>query len=397
MRLFLLFLMVCTSALAQKKLDFSDKVNEPQIKTVVLSPDLSLEFDDLSGDRSNLYVKLIHCNYDWTQSNLQDLEFLNDYNEFTINDYQFSSGTYIPYIHYHFQVPQVKLPGNYLLIVYRDGDQEDLLLSKRIFIPDNKITLTKDDELSGLGTLNFSNQQLNFMLNYGEIEILNPLESVHVVIRQNQRWDNARFDVKPSFIREDIQQLEYRFFDQDKNFTGGNEFRFVDFRSLNFPGQNTGRLDRTEKPFHLFVAPDKSRGIDAYAQYPDMNGGFVIENQDSGEPRTNSNYVTTTFTLNTKTVEGDVYVSGAFNNWNYNDDNRMTYNAAMGAYESTILLKQGLYNYGYLVKGKTTLPDYFEGSHFETENVYEVLVYYRPFRPNADLLIGYFVLPVNPR
>ena len=178
MRLFLLLILTSTTVLAQKKLDFSDKVYESQIKTVTLSPDLSLEFDDLSGERNNLYVKLIHCNYDWTQSSLQDLEFLNDYNEFTINDYQLSSGTYIPYIHYHFQVPQVKLPGNYLLIVYRDGDVNDLLLSKRIFIPDNKITLTKDDELSGMGNLNFTNQQLNFMLNYGEIEVLNPMETV---------------------------------------------------------------------------------------------------------------------------------------------------------------------------------------------------------------------------
>jgi hypothetical protein len=38
-----------------------------------------------------------------------------------------------------------------------------------------------------------------------------------------------------------------------------------------------------------------------------------------------------------------------------------------------------------------------EGSHFETENLYEVLIYYRPFRPNADLLVGYYQLPVNGR
>ncbi len=34
---------------------------------------------------------------------------------------------------------------------------------------------------------------------------------------------------------------------------------------------------------------------------------------------------------------------------------------------------------------------------FQTENVYDILVYYRPFQPNADMLIGYFVIPVNPR
>jgi hypothetical protein len=38
-----------------------------------------------------------------------------------------------------------------------------------------------------------------------------------------------------------------------------------------------------------------------------------------------------------------------------------------------------------------------EGSHFETENLYEVLIYNRPFKPNADILVGYYPIPVNPR
>ena len=54
---------------------------------------LVLEFDDLQAQRSNYYVKIIHCNYDWTKSTLQDLDFLTDYNEYPINDYDFSANT----------------------------------------------------------------------------------------------------------------------------------------------------------------------------------------------------------------------------------------------------------------------------------------------------------------
>jgi hypothetical protein len=43
------------------------------------------------------------------------------------------------------------------------------------------------------------------------------------------------------------------------------------------------------------------------------------------------------------------------------------------------------------------VPYFFEGSHFQTENEYEILVYYRPFKPSADLLIGYVRLMKNPR
>ena len=383
---------------AQKKLLYRDMVYEPQIKTVQLFPDQTLEFDDLQDNRNNYYVKFIHCNYDWTKSGLQDLDFMHEYNEFTINEYAISNNIYPPYVHYRFQIPKVKIPGNYLLIIYRDGDKSDLIISQRFFVADNQVTLAKDNSFSGGGTLRTSNQQLNFVINYGTIELLNPLESVHVVIRQNKRWDNARMDVKPSFIREDASELEYRFFDQDKHFNAGNEFRFVDFRSLNFPGINTGKLDRSVKPYQLTVQLDKSRSIQAYAQYPDINGGYTIENRDNGEPATSGNYIETIFFLQApKLIEGDVYVIGAFNNWIRDDENRMTYNSTQGVYECSLFLKQGFYNYEYFVESPQLSPDYFEGSHYETENEYEILVYYKPFRPNADLLIGHFVLQVNPR
>ena len=73
----------------------------------------------------------------------------------------------------------------------------------------------------------------------------------------------------------------------------------------------------------------------------------------------------------------------------------MTWDAGLGAYQGTVLLKQGVYDYQYVVDGAQ--PFQLEGSHFQTENLYEVFVYYRPVRPNADLLIGYTTLPVNPR
>jgi len=388
--------LIQSSAIAQKTLSYSDKTYEPQIKTVQLIGSY-LEFDDLSNQRNTYYAKVIHCNYDWTKSSLANLDFMQDYNEFNISDYAYSSGTYINYVHYRFQLPDVKLPGNYLLIVYRDGDEKDLILSKRFFKVENRVTLVSDNQFGG-GALRSSNQQLNFTLNYGGIEIINPLGSVHVVIRQNQRWDNARMDVSPSFVRESERQLEYRFTDQDNQFNAGNEFRFVDFRSLIYPGQNTGTMDRSTKPYQLSVQSDQSREFAAYAQYRDMNGSYVIDNLDNREAVISSNYLNVTFTLNTsRQINGNVYVAGAFNNWDRNKDNLMKFNPDQNAYQATMLLKQGRYDYQFLVDGKQLSLNYFEGDHFETENVYEVLVYYKPFRPNADLLIGYFVIPVNPR
>ena len=382
---------------AQKTLSFTDKVYEPQIKTVQQVGSF-LEFDDLRDQRSNYYVKLIHCNYDWTKSNLSNLEFMDDYNEFNITDYVFSSSTHINYVHYHFEIPPVKLPGNYLLIVYRDGNERDLVLSRRFFRAENRMAMVNNNQLFGGGALRSSNQQLNFTLSYNGFQIINPMSSVHVVIRQNQRWDNARMEVEPSFIRENESQLEYRFTDQDNQFSAGNEFRFVDFRSLIYPGQNTGAMDRSVRPYSLTVQPDKSREYAAYSQYKDINGSYLIENQDNRDPIITGNYLNVTFLLNTtQPINGNVYVAGAFNNWDRNKENLMKFDPDKGAYQATLLLKQGKYDYQYLVDDKQLSLNYFEGDHFETENVYEILVYYKPFQPNADLLVGYYVIPVNPR
>jgi len=418
MRIALLFLLsaLFLSAKAQKQLFFDDRAYEEQIKTILLYPasettranllpaaaplqqqNLLLEFDDIQDSRNNYYAKLIHCNYDWTKSSLMDLDFMTQYNETTINDYENSSGFFLPYVHYKLEVPRVKLPGNYLLIVYRDGDKNDLILSKRMMIYDPRAGLVQDNQMSGTGALKATNQQINFTISYQGLQVINPMESIHVTIRQNQRWDNARMNVQPSFIREDISQLEYRFFDQDKQFSAGNEFRFVDFRSLNFPGQNTGTLNRSVKPFELYVQPEKSREGLAYAQYSDLNGGYAIENSDYQDAYVSGNYIFVNFLLNAKQVNGEVYINGALNNWQRNDDNRMTYNAAKSAYEGRMLLKQGWYNYEYWVESKTLPGNYLEGSHFETENTYDILVYYKSLQPSADLLIGYFSMDINPR
>jgi hypothetical protein len=394
-----------------KTLRLMDQVYEPEIKTVLLHPNgapllpavtqlgqwnLVLEFDDLRSQNDTYYARVEHCNYNWTPSTLQHLDYMTSYNEFPINTYQFSVDTHIPYVHYTFALPAVKLPGNYVLVVYRGSDKDDIILSRRFMVFDTRVAFTSDGNLIGPRTMANLNQQLNFTVNYQNLEILNPMMDVHVNIRQNQRWDNMAVDLKPSFVREIQKELEYRFFDEAKMFRGGNEFRFFDLRSLNNPGRNVDYVTKTVKPFEAYIQKEKSRQDQSYAQYNDLNGNFIIDNYDFRD-LAYTNYVDVNFALTSPPVNGEVYVAGAFNYWALNDQNRMQYDSAKGMYTSRILLKQGWYDYQYYVKSPSLPPYLFEGSHFETENTYEVFVYYRPFQPQADLLIGYISLEKNPR
>ena len=399
-----------------KILKLADATYESQIKTVRVYPEgadsqtqmlptvtklgnwsLLLEFDDLNGQRDSYYARVVHCNQDWTKSTLSDLDFMPQYNEFPLLTFDFSLDTQIPYVHYKFRLPAVKLPGNYVLVIYRGTDRNDIIISKRFMVYDSRVTFYRDGNLLGAGAVANVNQQINFTINYKNVELINPMENVNVTVRQNQRWDNTVSGIKPSFLRDNIRELEYRFFDPNKMFKGSNEFRWFDLRSINYPGRNVLTVDRTQKPFQAYIQPDVSRNGQAYAVYQDLNGNFVSDNYDFRNP-ISANYANVHFTLQSpQPVDGQVYLSGAFTNWNLSPEYQMTYDAIKKVYTAAIFLRQGYYDYQYVVKSPT-LPSYhFEGSHFETENQYEVFVYYRSFQPQADLLIGYMQLEQNPR
>ncbi len=390
----------------------TDFAYEPEIRTIELSPEdqplqpavvplgstnLTLKFDHLRSDRETYYARIIHCQHDWSASDLQDLDFLTVNNEFPIDNAEFSVDTHIPYVHYSVALPAVKIPGNYVVVVYRGSNKEDIILTKRFMVFDNLVTFSNDLNMVGAGAIADINQQLNFTVNYSNITILNPLVDVNVVIRQNQRWDNLATDIRPSFVREIDKELEYRFVDDTKMFRGGNEFRFFDLRSLKNPGRNVGSVQQEQKPYEVFIARDKPRSDETYSQYSDRNGGFTIDNYDYNRDLAFTNYVNITFTLETPAVDGDVYVTGGFSYWNLGPENKMRYDSAQGFYSARLLLKQGWYDYQYLVKSKKLPSHYLEGSHFETENYYEIFVYNKSFQPRADLLIGYKRVDVNPR
>lgn len=401
------------SVYQDKKLVYQDATYEPEIRTVQLYPytgngnavllpavaalnnnNLLLEFDDLVQAPENYRVKIIHCNSDWTPSRLRSLDYLYDYNEFNIDNYQLSVDTKLSYVHYKFKIPNIKVPGNYLLVAYRGTDESDIILSKRFMLFSNLVSINLMTDLTGLTSNNRLNQQLDFKINYSDYPLQNPMENVSIVIRQNQRWDNAITTLRPNFIRENISELEYRFFNYENNFKAGNEFRFFDMRSLRYPGQNVQRANLNTRPTLVDLMMDKPRIYQPYTQYDDLNGEYFIANSDTGNGAVQGDYVTVRFHLQADKTNGEVYVIGEMNNWNL--QNKMIYDEASGIYNGEMILKQGYYDYQYYIKGDTLRSNYFEGDHFQTENEYEIFVYYKPPASRSELLVGYGYYEMNP-
>jgi hypothetical protein len=387
-------------------LQYRDFIYNPDIKTVNLYSDknirskieppainitspnkLILEFDELYQDARYFQAKIIHCTWDWQPSDIRSIEYLSAYNEFDIQEYEYSVYSRIPYTHYTFVLPKVELPGNYLLVVYDRDNPDELAFSKRFMIYDQIINIAFSyGESMGVQEKR-THQQIDFILNYNKIDLFNPQRDIKVVVRQNQSWVTAIYNLKATQIDEFKKELEYRPFNLENNFFGGNEFRFFDLNSVIAPGRNVDRVFIKEDRVDAFLLQDKIREKEFYSIWDDLNGGFIISNIDGQDPRLESDYVNVHFFLQSpQKLNSDIYIFGKLSNYDLLPEFKMKYDGELKGYRADALLKQGWYDYIYY-----TPDDLYsvEGSHFETENDYEILVYIKPQGRTYDILAGY--------
>ena len=242
---------------AQKKLVFENETYEPTIKTVQLYPDgrsvqavldppvvqlnsrrpLVLEFDDLREDADYYFVRLIHCDANWTPSKLRPTMYLKAYNRFEIEDFEFSSESKIQYVHYRFIIPQVTYSGNYLLVVYRNRDTDDIILSRQFMVYDNEVAVEGNIQRSASVNERLRNQRVEVTVNYNGLRSINPNEDFNVIVRQNQRADRLK-NLKATFINESDKLLRFQNLGEENDFRGGNEFRSFNMSTINFTGRN---------------------------------------------------------------------------------------------------------------------------------------------------------------
>ncbi|HXA01038.1 MAG TPA: DUF5103 domain-containing protein [Cytophagaceae bacterium] len=403
----------------EKDLVTEDYIYEPQVKTALLYPftynndsndiysppmlrpaiipiaqtnQLILEFDEMGNYPQSYYAKILNCNADWTVSSLSSVQYVNEFNEYFISDRKSSFNTRLPYIHYKFVVPRVKQSGNYMVIVYRNFNDKDLILSKRFMVYDNQIDILPQVKFSTvLDTRNF-NQQVDFAISYAKYDIFNPLQNLKVSVRQNYRYATAINNLKPVFIKEDEKRLEYFTYDLTNNFQGGNEFRIFDIRSAMFAGFNVAKVRRDSAKAEEYLRVDRNRRNDGYALTIDKNGRFYIQLYETGGTDIDPDYVYVNMYLRSDKTDGKVYAFGAFTDWKLKDDFEMSYDETNKYYTCRALLKQGYYNYRYVYvpPGTTKIDEtYFEGTYNLTENEYDIVAYYRPVGARSDLIIGY--------
>ena len=393
---------------------YKDKIYKKHIKTVLLykqgwelsypiinlnSDDLlELSFDDLDSTTNNYSYTIIHCNSDWTKSSIMPFDYIEGFNDNPINDYDFSINTTIKYTHYYLTIPnndvQLKISGNYIIKVYKDYNQDSVVFTKRFSVLNQQVNISAAVKKPTLIEYTNTSQEIDFSIIHNNFPIDDPFNNLKVIVKQNNRSDNAIKNLNPLFIKDNMLIYDY---DEDNLFFGGNEYRNFDIKTLKYKTENINTIQYIKPYYHVELSTDNKRTFRRYFYHKDLNGKCIIENVDGHGDDLDADYVYVYFTLpfDQPFIDGKLYVFGQLSNWSCTKENEMTYNYERKMYELRMLLKQGYFDYEYaFVKTANNKIDdtFIEGSHFETENDYSISVYYRDFSSNYDQLIGYSVV-----
>ncbi|RIV67443.1 type IX secretion system plug protein domain-containing protein [Flagellimonas aequoris] len=396
--LFLCFLTASAIAQVQEEVNPPENIKtiifkgptEDQFPVVLLGESMTLEFDDITAKEQDYYYKIVHCNYDWTPSQLLKSQYLSGADNQRIIDYENSYTTLQPYSNYRLTIPndnvRLKVSGNYVLEIY--NSYGEIQFSRRFVVYRDAVTVGGVVKRSR--DFNYLNEKqvVQFSINTNGFPVVNPKNEVKVAILQNYFWPTALYNIKPQFTIG--TELVYKY-DKETSFFGGNEFLNFDTKDLRSPTFAISRIEMGQVYNH-YLFPSEYRFDKPYTYFPDINGDFVVRTLQGDDVSREAEYSKVHFKLPYSNLIGldQVYVVGKFNNYALTDENRMTFNPDSGMFEVTLLMKQGFYNYKYVVERDNgdIEPNFVSGNFHFTENNYLILVYYRDFGDLYDSIIG---------
>ena len=356
---------------------------------------LDLNFDDLNGGIRNYSYTWQLCNADWNKTILSEFDYIKGFTQNRITTYRNSSIALVKYTHYMVTLPERSCvpsrSGNYLLKVFADGDTSKLIFTRRVLVLEEKSSVGAQVQQPFDGRISRGYQKIIFSVNLGNVNIINALQQVKVCILQNNRWDNAFTDLKPTFIRQN--SLEYN--SEDIVFPGGREWRWLDLRSFRLQSDRVATAKYNTNSTDIYVKPDLDRTPQRLVYYKDYNGMYYNETIENLNLLWQTDFADTHFTFipsgNNELSGKDIYLFGELTNYGMDEKAKMVFNADKGVYETSLLLKNGYYNYDYITVDKQGGPasfDLTEGNLWDTENSYTILVYYRGINGRVDELIG---------
>lgn len=407
----LLFIVYSQMILAQRE---PDQVYSPSIKSIKFtkfgdqiaypiialnsSDLLELRFDDLEGGVKNYFYTIVLCNADWKPAQLSYFDYAKGYTQVRISTYRNSAIALTKYTHYQANFPERNLQptksGNYLLKVFLNGDTSRLAFTKRFLVVDQKLSMTAQVIQPSNQQFFLTHHRLQFQLDTKNFDVRYPQQQIKIRVVQNLRWDNSLLLNTPTFVRQD--QLQYSN-ENEMIIPAGKEYRWLNLRSFRLLGDRVQRQENTDKRFELFVKEDVPRLPRQYFFYRDLNGLYVNETIENLNPFWNADYAKVHFRFKPpgglSYPNAELVIMGELTNYGKDPDAKMVFNEEQRVYETTLFLKQGYYDYQYVLSQYADNRVVYdatpiEQNAWETENQYLILVYYRPLGGRYDELVA---------
>jgi len=395
-------------------LRFSDQVYRDDIATVQVYPEdnklsapiielnsgmsVQVNFDVFSDQIEDLRYHLVHCDAQWNPTDLEPNEYLTGFNEQQISDVEYSFNTRKDFIHYRFRFPndmmKVRYSGNYLVVVYADNDVQNLVLSRRVIIYENLVAVNASAHASTVIAHRNTHQEVDLDILPGLFDIRFPNRDLHVSILQNWDWTRAITDLKPRFVKTD--ELDYDYMGVNE-FLAGNEYRDFDTKSQDYLSMEIEKMTwNGPGDIVVYLKGDLPQNTKSYSTRGDIDGRFYIRNDRTDDPDLEADYHTTLFRLIAPESPGkSIFITGQFSDWRCLPKYEMHWDSALACYTGEATFKQGFYNYRYesvsAFDKVPTMMDY-EGSYFQTENEYNLIVYNYDLAGGYDRVIAYQLL-----
>ena len=352
---------------------------------------IDIEWDEMSHDYKRYRYHIDHCDWDWQPTDgIFESDFMEGLNDQLIEDYEKSFNTTQIYTHYRLRLPskeiRFRLSGNYRIRIYEEDEEDTPVLEARFCIYEREAGIVA--QLSSNTDIDFNDRhhQMTLSVGFGALQVFNPEQELKVIVMQNRRWDSRVEGLVPN-----VRQANGIEFTHNRRliFPAGNEYHRFEILDVHRTATGVDRIEWFEPYYHATLYPAV---IDhAYSYSEDQNGVYVVRSSDNYDDWTTAEYVVVHFFLETPRLQGgDVYVSGIWSGQTFNPDCKMEYDEVHQYYHAALLLKQGYYSYEFIQQDGLTQRTM--GSFFETENEYEVLVYYRQQGSRYDRLAGFSLM-----
>lgn len=360
--------------------------------TLGQSTPIIISFDDLTHDYHRYAYRLEHCEADWSVS---EEIFESDYCEGfasgnTIDHYRQSINTNQLYTHYSLQLPndrcRMKLSGNYRLTVYDEQENDTPVLTACFMVLEPLMAVGMEVTSNTDADFNGRHQQVGMTLNYGGVRVTDPMNQIKTVVMQNGRWDNAIINPKPQYVNASGLAWSHN---RDLIFNGGNEYRKFEMLDVSHTTMGLESMTWDGERYHAWIWTDEPRP--SYVYDEDADGSFYLRNSDNRDNDILSEYAMVHFRLASPRLPGNIYLNGAWTYDRFPNSYQMQWDEEAQLYHAALWLKQGYYNYQYLLEQPdgTMVPIPSEGNFYQTQNTYQALVYFRGIGERTDRLVGY--------